>query len=51
MSLTDGVFKPGFSLDILYEYALKMSDNEAADRLQKARKKLFCLIFKQDITG
>ena len=43
--------KPEISLDILDEYALQMSDNEAADRLQKARHKLFCLIFKQDKTG
>jgi hypothetical protein len=43
--------KPEISLDILDEYALKMSDNEAANHLQKARQKLFCLIFKQDKTG
>ena len=43
--------KPEISLEILNEYALKMSDNEAADRLQQARQKLFCLIFKQDKTG
>lgn len=43
--------KPEISIDILDEYALQMSDNEAADRLQKARQKLFCLIFKQDKTG
>jgi len=43
--------KPEISLDILDEYALQISDNEAADSLQKARHKLFCLIFKQDKTG
>jgi len=43
--------KPESSLPELDEYALKMSDNEAADYLQKARQKLFCLIFKQDKTG
>jgi len=43
--------KPEISFEIMNEYALKMSDNEAADFLQKARKKLFCLIFKQDKTG
>ena len=42
--------KPEMSLEILNEYALKMSDNEAAESLQKARQKLFCLIFKQDKT-
>jgi len=47
----DEYLKPEISLDILDEYALKMSDNEAADYLQKARHKLFCLIFKQDKTA
>lgn len=40
--------KPEITLDILDEYALQMSDNEAADCLQKARQQLFGLIFKQD---
>jgi len=43
--------KPEITLEILNEYALQMSDNEAAQSLQKARQKLFCLIFKQDKTG
>ena len=43
--------KPEISFEILNEYALQMSDNEAANFLQKARKKLFCLIFTQDKTG
>jgi transposase InsO family protein len=40
--------KPEITLEVLDEYALRMSDNEAADRLQKARQQLFGLIFKQD---
>jgi transposase InsO family protein len=51
LSESEPYLKPEISMDILNEYALQMSDNEAADRLQKARKKLFCLIFKQDKTG
>jgi hypothetical protein len=43
--------KPEITLEVLDEYALKMSDNEAADCLQKARHQLFSLIFKQDKTG
>jgi len=43
--------KPEISFEIMNEYALKKSDNEAADFLQKARKKLFCLIFKQEKTS
>jgi len=43
--------KPEVNLAELDEYALKMSDNEAANCLQKARQKLFCLIFQQDKTG
>lgn len=51
LSNAEQYLKPEISFEILNEYALKMSDNEAADFLQKARKKLFCLIFKQDKTG
>jgi transposase InsO family protein len=40
--------KPEITLEVLDEYALRMSDNEAADCLQKARQQLFGLIFKQD---
>ena len=43
--------KPEVTFEVLDEYALQMSDNEAADHLQKARQKLFCLIFKQSKTG
>ena len=43
--------KSEISLDILNEYALQMSDNEAANSLQKVRQNLFCLIFRHDKTG
>lgn len=43
--------KPEITLEVLNEYALQMSDNEAADCLHKARQQLFGLIFKQDKTG
>lgn len=43
--------KPEISFEVVDEYALQMSDNEAAQRLQKARQKLFSLIFKQDKTA
>ncbi len=43
--------KPEISFEILDEYAMKISDNEAASELQKARKKLFSLIFKHSKTG
>lgn len=43
--------KPEITLETLDEYALEMSDNEAAERLQIARQELFCLILKQDKTG
>ncbi len=52
-SLTDAEqhLKPEVSFEILDEYALEMSDNKAASELQKARKKLFSLIFKYPKTG
>lgn len=52
-SLTDAgqYLKPEVSFEILDEYALKTSDNKAASELQKARKKLFSLIFKYPKTG
>ena len=34
-----------------YKYALEISDNKAASERQKARKKLFSLIFKHPKTG
>ena len=43
--------KSEITLEALNEYALKMSDNEAADCLQKARQQLFSLIFKLNKTG
>jgi len=43
--------KPGITLVALDEYAMKMSDNDAADCLQRARQKLFCVIFRQDKTA
>ena len=33
--------KPGISFEILNTFAHQISDNEAADQLQKARQKLF----------
>jgi hypothetical protein len=39
--------KPGISFEILDQVACKISDNEAADRLQKARQKLFKIITEQ----
>ena len=33
--------KPGFSFEILDKLAHEISDNQAADQLQKARQKLF----------
>jgi len=52
-SLTDAekYLKPEISFEILDEYSLKISDNKAASELQKARKKLFSLIFKHPKTG
>ena len=43
--------KPEISFEVLDKYAAKMSDNEAAEQLQKARHKLFDLIFKSDKTA
>lgn len=43
--------KSEITLKYLDEYAMKMSDNDAADYLQQARRKLFCLVFRQDKTG
>jgi len=43
--------KPEVTIETLDDYAMKMSDNEAADCLQEARQKLFCLISRQDNTG
>ena len=43
--------KPEITLETLDEYAMKMSDNDAADCLQQARQKLFCLISRQDKTS
>jgi len=43
--------KPEISFEVLDKYATKMSDNKAAEQLQKARHKLFDLIFKSDKTA
>ncbi len=45
---SEGYLKPEISFEILDEYAIKMTDNEAAEILQKKRKELFCTIFEQD---
>jgi hypothetical protein len=36
-----GYLKPGTSFEILDTFAVEISDNQAADQLQKARQKLF----------
>jgi len=41
--------KPGNSFEILDALALEISDNQAADRLQKARRKLFQIIHGQTL--
>jgi len=41
--------KPGNSFEILDTLALETSDNQAADRLQKARRKLFQIILGQPL--
>ncbi len=43
--------KPEITLETLDEYAMKVSDNEAADCLQQAWQKLFGLISRQDKTS
>ena len=45
----EAYLKPGLSFAILDEIAYAMSDNQAADRLQKARQKLFHAIREQDL--
>ncbi len=41
--------KTGINFEILDQVALKMSDNQAADLLQKARQKLFRTINERDL--
>ena len=41
--------KPGISFEILNKLAHAMSDNQAADQLQKARQKLFKTIHGQSL--
>ena len=41
--------KPGNSFEILDSLAVEISDNQAADRLQKARRKLFQIIHGQTL--
>ena len=45
----EAYLKPGLSFAILDEVAYALSDNQAADRLQKARHKLFHTIHEQDL--
>ena len=40
--------KPELSFEIMDEFAMKMSDNESADKLQKERQNLFSLIHGQN---
>ncbi|MDQ7072913.1 MAG: hypothetical protein Q9N32_04700 [Gammaproteobacteria bacterium] len=40
--------KPGVTFEILDKLSMEMSDNEAAEKLQKERRKLFKSIFEQD---
>ena len=40
--------KPELSFEIMDEFAMKMSDNDCADKLQKERQKLFSLIHGQN---
>jgi len=41
LSEAQDYLKPGISFEILDQIAHQISDNQAADRLQKARRKLF----------
>jgi hypothetical protein len=41
--------KPGMNFEILDQIADKISDNKAADQLQKARQKLFKTIHEQTL--
>ena len=41
--------KPGTTFEILDKIAHQISDNQAADRLQKARRKLFKTIYGQTL--
>ncbi|MDQ7072390.1 MAG: hypothetical protein Q9N32_00940 [Gammaproteobacteria bacterium] len=40
--------KPGVTFEILDKLSMEMSDNEAAEKLQKERRKLFKSTFEQD---
>jgi len=40
--------KPELTFEILDRLSMEMSDNEAAEKLQKERRKLFKIIFEQD---
>ncbi len=41
--------KPGINFEILDQVAHQLSDNQAAEQLQKARRKLFKTIHEQDL--
>ncbi|AWP23988.1 hypothetical protein C4901_12170 [Acidiferrobacter sp. SPIII_3] len=45
----EAYLKPGLSFAILDQVAYALSDNQAADRLQKARQKLFHTIREQNL--
>ncbi|MEQ8484124.1 MAG: integrase, partial [Pseudomonadales bacterium] len=45
---TQAALNPDMSLEILDTVAHQISDNEAADRLQQARRKLFNKIYERD---
>jgi len=40
--------KPGVTFEILDKFSMEMSDNEAAAKLQKERRKLFKTIIEQE---
>ena len=51
LSLAESFLKPGISFELLDAQANKMSDNEAAERLNDARAILFRTIFNRSKTA
>jgi len=49
LSHAEKYLKPGVTFEILDEIAYKISDNQAADQLLKARQKLFKTINEQNL--
>lgn len=47
LALSKNYLKPGLTFEILDTMAYKLSDNDAADQLQKAKQQLFKLIHEQ----